>query len=52
MFDPYEMFLVVHFATGLLLIGFLVFCWMIFKKTRKVIKRGIKSKRRMKEAGF
>jgi len=41
-----------HATIFLLLIGFIVFCWMIFKKTRKVHRRGIKADRRRKKAGF
>ena len=41
-----------HITIILLLIGFLVFCWMIYKKTRKVHRRGIKANRRRKKAGF
>jgi F0F1-type ATP synthase membrane subunit b/b' len=35
-----------HAATFFLLIGFMVFCWIIYKKTRKVVRKAIKQKRR------
>ena len=41
-----------HTTTCLLLIGFLVFCGIIYKKTRKAHRRGIKANRRRKKAGF
>lgn len=52
MCDAFDMMIICHATTLLMLIGFLVFFWMIAKGTRKVIKKGIKSKRRMKAAGF
>lgn len=41
-----------HAAIILFATGFLIFFCMIYKKTRKVIRRGIKAKRRMRKAGF
>ena len=38
-----------HIAMVFMLIGFGIFFWMIYKGTRKVYKRGRKSKRRMKK---
>ena len=35
-----------HATSVLLLIGMMVFFWMIYKKTRKVYRRGQKAKRR------
>jgi len=52
MCDAFDMMIICHAATFLLAVGFLVFFWMIFKGTKKVIKKGIKSKRRRKAAGF
>jgi len=37
-----------HAASLFFLIGFGVFCWMIYKKTRKVVKRAIKLKRKLR----
>jgi hypothetical protein len=50
--DANEMLIVAHATSLLFLIGFLVFCWMIYKKLRKVAKRGYKADRRRKKAGF
>jgi hypothetical protein len=47
-----DMPVISHVTSALFLIGFLIFCWMIYKKTRKVHRRGVKAKRRMKKAGF
>ena len=38
-----------HIAMVFMLIGFGIFFWMIFKKTKKVYKKGRKASRRMKK---
>jgi len=38
-----------HIAMVFMLIGFGIFFWMIFKKTKKVYKKGRKAKRRLKK---
>jgi len=47
-----DMPIISHVTSVLFLIGFAVFCWIIYKKTRKVVKRGNKAARRRKIAGF
>ena len=47
-----DMPVICHITSVIFLIGFLIFCWMIYKKTRKVHRRGVKAKRRRKKAGF
>jgi hypothetical protein len=46
--NPKSLLLLGHVATGLMAGGFIVFFWMIYKKTRKVVKRSAKIKRREK----
>lgn len=38
-----------HIAMLFMVIGFGIFFWMIFKKTKKVYKRGRKAGRRLKK---
>ena len=38
-----------HIAMVFMLIGFGIFFWMIYKGTKKVYKRGRKSKRRIRK---
>jgi len=38
-----------HIAMVFMMIGFVIFFWMIFKKTKKVYKRGRKAGRRLKK---
>ena len=46
---PQSSLFIFHIAMVFMLIGFGIFFWMIFKKTKKVYKRGRKANRRMKK---